>query len=73
MKNAMHWETTTPCRCVNQGFVFLWVEHLHAHVNDVTGREILAFFAFAAFVDEVLKRLVHHFKVGIEQLDLFKG
>ena len=38
---------------VYHGFVLARVEHLHAHVNDVAGAEILALLALAGFVDEV--------------------
>ena len=72
VKNAVHRKTATSCGGVNKRFALRRVEHLHAHINHVARREILAFFTLARFIDEVFKRLVDHFQVGVEELDLFQ-
>ena len=56
----MHWETTAARGGVNHILAAFRVEHLHAHVNHVPWREVLPFFAFGGFTDEIFKRLVNN-------------
>lgn len=58
---------------VDEGFLFLGVEHLDAHVDDVAWGEVLPFFALRGFVDEVLECLVNDIEVGVEELDVLEG
>jgi hypothetical protein len=50
----------------------LRVQHLHAEVDDPARGEVLALLTLGGFVDEVFKGLVHHIKVGIEELPLLQ-
>ena len=51
LEHAMHGETGRASRRVNQEFIFFRVEHLHAHINHITRREILPLLALRRFVD----------------------
>ena len=66
MKDAVNRKAATSCGGVHQRFMLLRVEHLDAHVDHVARGEVLAFFALAAFADEVFKRLIHHIEVGVK-------
>ena len=73
MEDGMHREAGRTRRCVNHRLERLRVEHTHAHVDDITRREILAFLALRRLAHQVFKGIVHHIKVRVEQLNCFKG
>ena len=48
------------------------IHHLHAHINHIPRREILALFALLCLAHQVFKGIVNHIQVIIEQLDILK-
>ena len=45
MKDGVHGESGGAAGGVDERFIFPGIEHLHAHVDDPAGREVLTFFA----------------------------
>lgn len=66
MEDGMHRKAGRTSRRVNHRLERLRVEHTHAHVDDITRREILAFLALRRLVHQVFKGIVHHIKVRVE-------
>ena len=68
----MNGEAATARSRVYHLFIGFGIKHFHAHINHVSGREVLTFLALATLVDKILKRFIHHIKVGVEQLDILQ-
>ena len=73
VEDAVDGEAAGACGGVDEGFVLLGIEHLDTHVDDVAGGEILPFFAFGGFVDEVFEGFVDDVEVGVKELDVLEG
>ena len=73
LENGVHRKAATAGRGVNHVFAAFGVEHLHAHVNHMAGREILPLFAFGGFIHQIFKGFVHHQQIGVEQLDILQA
>ena len=72
MENGMNRESCGAACCVDEVFIFLWIEHLDAHVNDPAGREVLTFLALGRLIDQILEGIIDDIEVGIEEFPLFE-
>ena len=70
VENGMHRKAAAAGGGVNHILAPLGIQHLHAHINDMTRREILPLFALGRLVDQILKGFVHYLQVGVEQFDI---
>jgi hypothetical protein len=64
----MHGEAAGTGGGINYIFFSGWIEHLHAHINHMARREVLALFALTGLDGQVLESLVNDGKIGVEQL-----
>jgi len=73
--NVVHRVDREPSRSasrIDDGFMLLRVQHLHAHVDDPTRREILPLLPLGGFRDEIFECVVDHVQVGVEKLPFLK-
>ena len=72
VKYRVNRESRAACGRIDHRFIHLRIKHFDAHIDYITGCEVLPFFTLAAFAHQVLESLVHYVEIGIEQFDAFE-